>query len=141
MLKKTLVILGLFSFIVVGGCNKQAPAPTNPSANPVPSQSAQTPSTTTPAPPNGPSTPPVTNQPAATQANGSALYTSNCAGCHGAGGAGGSGPAINTDEWKNNSGKVQSIVKNGKGSMPGFASSLNDTQVKAIGDYVASLKK
>lgn len=140
MLKKTLVVIGLFSLIVVGGCNKQAPTTTNPPAIQTPSQSAQTPSTT-PTPPNGPSTPPVTNQPATTQVNGLTLYTSNCAGCHGVGGAGGSGPAINTDEWKNNSAKVQSIVKNGKGSMPGFASSLNDTQVKAIGDYVASLKK
>lgn len=132
-LKKLIVVISLLGLMVIVGCNKQ-PTPTNPAPTPAPQapqQSAQTPSTT----------PPTTTPPATTQAGGADLYNTNCSGCHGANGTGGSAPALNTDEWKNNSSKVQDITKKGKGSMPGFASSLNDTQIKAIGDYVASFKK
>jgi mono/diheme cytochrome c family protein len=33
------------------------------------------------------------------------------------------------------------VIKNGKGSMPGFSDSLKDDQIKAIADFVAGLKK
>jgi len=113
------------------GCSKQQPTPTVPPA-PSTSPNTQTPSTINPPAGAAPTT----------QVGGAALYTTNCVGCHGVNGVGGSaGPAINTDEWKNNSPKVQAIIKNGQGKMPAFAGKLTDTQIKDIGDYVASLKK
>lgn len=123
-LKRTIIIFGLMGLLFVVGCNKTQPT------QPAPQQSPQT-----------SQTPPATNPPAATQVSGSDLYNSNCLSCHGANGAGSNGgPKINTSEFRNNSAKVQDIVKNGKESMPGYADSLNATQIKAIGDYVASLK-
>jgi len=107
-------------FLLLAGCSKQQPTPVVPPT---------------------PTTPPANTAPI-TQVGGAALYTTNCAGCHGVTGAGGSaGPAINTDEWKNNSSKIQAITKNGQNKMPAFAGKLTDGQIKDIGDYVASLKK
>ncbi|WP_407310124.1 c-type cytochrome [Desulfosporosinus sp. SB140] len=119
-LQKSIIVISFLSLLLLIGCSKQQPAPST--------------------------TPPTTNTPAGTsptttQVDGAALYATNCAGCHGITGAGGSaGPAINTNEWKNNSSKVQAIISKGQGKMPAFAGKLNDTQIKAIGDFVASLK-
>jgi len=124
-LRKSIAVIPFLCLLLLVGCSKQQPTP-----------SVSTPPTT--------QTPPATNPPAGTttQAGGAALYTTNCAGCHGLIGAGGSaGPAINTDEWKNNSSKVQAIITKGKGTMPAYSGKLTDAQIKDIGDYVASLKK
>lgn len=128
-LRKPIAVITFLSFLLLIGCGKQQPAPVTPQA---PQNSSQTPPTTNP---------PTETAPTTTEISGTALFATNCAGCHGANGAGGSAPALNTDEWKNNSSKVQDITKKGKGSMPAFSDKLNDTQIKAIGDYVASLKK
>ncbi|AFM41108.1 cytochrome c, mono- and diheme variants family [Desulfosporosinus acidiphilus SJ4] len=127
--RKLTSIVTLLIVLLLIGCSKQ-PAPTTPP----PAQTGQ--STNTPATnvANGASA-------AKTEVTGATLYTTNCSGCHGVTGAGASGPAINTDEWKNNSSKVQGVVKKGQGTMPAFTGKLNDTQIKAIGDFVASLKK
>ncbi|MGC7871994.1 c-type cytochrome [Desulfosporosinus sp. SYSU MS00001] len=127
--RKSILIISFLFVLLLVGCSKQ-PAPSNPSS-PQTGQSTNSPTTNVS---SGASN-------AATQVSGAALYTTNCAGCHGATGAGTSGPAINTDEWKNNSAKVQGVIKKGQGTMPSFSGKLNDTQVKAIGDFVASLKK
>ncbi|AHF07914.1 c-type cytochrome [Desulfitobacterium metallireducens] len=126
--KQIITAIGLASILFVVGCNKSQPSqPTQPA----PQQ-----------PPQTTQTPPTTNQSATTQVSGAALYTANCAGCHGTTGAGGSsGPAINTDEFINNSARVQDVIKKGKGSMPSFSAKINDDQNKAIGDFVAGLKK
>ncbi|MGC7870897.1 c-type cytochrome [Desulfosporosinus sp. SYSU MS00001] len=75
-----------------------------------------------------------------TQVSGVNLYNTYCSACHGSNGSGASGPALNTGSWSD-SAKVQTIVKSGKGGMPGFQGQLSDPQIKAIGDYVAALKK
>ncbi|WP_088225460.1 cytochrome c [Desulfosporosinus sp. FKB] len=129
--RKSISIISFLIVLLLVGCSKQpAPAPTNP-PSPQTGQSTKSPTANIS---SGASN-------AVTQVSGAALYTTNCAGCHGATGAGTSGPAINTDEWKNNSAKVQGIIKKGQGTMPSFSGKLNDTQIKAIGDFVASLKK
>lgn len=122
-----IVLITFLCLALLLGCNKQQPTTPN-TQTPV-----QTPPTTNP---------PANTAPITTQVGGAALYTTYCAGCHGVTGGGGSaGPAINNDEWKNNSSKVQAIVKKGQDKMPAFDGKLTDIQIKAIGDYVASLKK
>ncbi|MDR3586159.1 MAG: cytochrome c [Desulfosporosinus sp.] len=134
--RKSIAVIPFLCLLLLVGCSKQQPTPavpSTPSAPPTSQTPTQTPPTTNP---------PAGTAPTATQVGGAALYTTNCVGCHGINGAGGSaGPAINTDEWKNNSSKVQAIIKKGQGKMPAFAGNLTDTQIKDIGDYVASLKK
>lgn len=74
-----------------------------------------------------------------TSLDGKTLYTSNCASCHGTNGEGGNASALNTIQ---NPQDLINSTKNGISPvMPGFASQLNDAQIKAIADYVVSLKK
>ncbi|TGE31065.1 cytochrome c [Desulfosporosinus sp. Sb-LF] len=135
-LRKSITVITFLSLLLLIGCSKNQPAPSPPQTPQVTTQTA--PTTNPPAATTPTTNPPVTT----TQVSDAALYTTNCAGCHGVTGAGGSaGPAINTDEWKNNSSKVQAIILKGQGKMPAFAGKLTDTQIKAIGDFVASLKK
>lgn len=132
-LQKSIAVITFLCLILMIGCSKQQPAP--PSSQ-TPQNSVQTPPVTNP-----PTTPQSTTGGTPTQVGGAALYATNCAGCHGALGVSGKAPALNTDEWKNKSSKVQDITKKGQGSMPAFVGKLSDTQIKDIGDYVASLKK
>ena len=135
-LRKSIPVVTILCLLLLVGCSKQQPTPSVPSTPATPSNT-QAPTQTPPA-----TNPPASTAPITTQVGGVALYTTNCAGCHGVIGAGSSaGPAINTDEWKNNSSKVQAIIAKGQGKMPAFAGKLTVTQIKDIGDYVASLKK
>jgi len=128
-LRKSMAVIPCLCLLLLVGCSKQQPTPSVLSTPPT----TQTPPATNP---------PASTAPTTTQVGGAALYTTNCVGCHGLTGAGGSaGPAINTDEWKNNSSKVQAIITKGKGTMPAYSGKLTDAQIKDIGDYVASLKK
>ena len=128
-----IAFITFLSLLLLIGCSKQQPAPTSPQT---PQNSVQTPPVTNP-----PTTPQPTTGEIPTQVGSATLYATNCAGCHGALGVTGKAPALNTDEWKNNSPKVQDIIKKGQDTMPAFAGKLSDTQIKDIGDYVASLKK
>ncbi|WP_088226854.1 cytochrome c [Desulfosporosinus sp. FKB] len=67
------------------------------------------------------------------------IYDKNCAACHGPAGAGGSARAQNTETRSQN--EVANITRNGKGSMPGFGSSLSVADIQAVSEYVAGLKK
>ena len=130
-LRKSIAVITFLCLLLPIGCSKQQPTPAPPQTL---QNTAQTPPATNPpvtTPPTGTTTP--------TQVSGASLFTTNCAGCHGAIGVGGKAPALNTDEWKNNSTKVQDITTKGKGGMPAFTGKLSDSQIKAIGDYVASL--
>lgn len=97
-----------------------------PAQTPPSNQSSQTPSSNTSS--------------STTQVSGVNLYNTYCSACHGSNGSGASGPALNSGSWSDSS-KVQTIVKSGKGGMPGFQGQLSDPQIKAIGDYVAVLKQ
>lgn len=125
-LQKSMAVITFICLLLLIGCSKQQPAPVTP-------QSPQNSSPTSP-----PQNTPTGTAPITTEVSGATLFATYCAGCHGVKGVGGSAPALNTNEWKNNSLKVQNIIKKGKESMPGFSDKLNDTQIKAIGDFVAT---
>jgi mono/diheme cytochrome c family protein len=84
---------------------------------------------------------PTSSQPTQSQTSldGKTLYASNCASCHGTNGEGGSASALNANQ------NVQDLINTTKNGispvMPSFASQFNEAQIKAIADYVVSLKK
>lgn len=129
------VMIGLLvgTIAIVSGCGSQTPTPTPTPPTPTTQNAPATvqppaPSTTTP-------TPTTT-----TTASGKDVYDKNCSACHGAGGAGAaSGPALNSE--KRIQAQVLDITKKGKGSMPAFAGKLSDTEIQAVSQYVADLKK
>jgi len=80
----------------------------------------------------------TSDQTAATAPDGSGLYTKNCEGCHGKGGANGFAPAlVNIDL---DQAQITDIISNGEESMPGYKDSLSSDEIKAIADYVLTLK-
>lgn len=98
-------------------------------------QSPQQPSTQTPQTTQQAQNPQSTSG----TADGKALYDANCASCHGAEGKGGSASALNTG------GKLSDVITTTKNGidpvMPSYKTKLNENEIKAIGDYVVSLKK
>jgi mono/diheme cytochrome c family protein len=68
--------------------------------------------------------------------SGASLYAANCASCHGADAQGGSGPNI---AGIGDSAGVIDTILNGTEGMPGFASSLSDTDVSDILAYLGGL--
>jgi mono/diheme cytochrome c family protein len=71
--------------------------------------------------------------------NARALFTSNCGSCHTLAAAGTSGAVgPNLDDAKPEAALVRVIVTSGSGSMPSFGGRLDDAQVRALADYVAS---
>lgn len=65
---------------------------------------------------------------------GAEMYAQFCAGCHGPDGAGGpGGPAVTglTD-----AAAVAAVVRDGAGSMPGFADQMSEDQITAVGEYL-----
>jgi mono/diheme cytochrome c family protein len=117
------------------GCSTQPPAQKTPPQNAQVQSSSQTNSGT----PSTSTTQPSPTAPASTAADGKSVYDKNCAGCHGAGGSGGSAQALNSETRPIN--EVADVVKNGKGSMPGFSGTLNSAEIQAVSQYVAGLKK
>ena len=81
-------------------------------------------------------------------ADGAAVYKSKCQMCHGPNGDASSGMAKSMGLKPLNSAEVQkmsaadltALVDNGKGKMPGFKGKISDDDVKAVVDYVKSLK-
>ena len=71
--------------------------------------------------------------------NARALFTSNCGSCHTLAAAGTSGAVgPNLDDAKPEAALVRVIVTSGSGSMPSFRGRLDDAQVRALADFVAS---
>ena len=71
--------------------------------------------------------------------DGKGIFAASCAGCHtlaDAGSSGTTGP--NLDESKPSLELVTDRVTNGKGQMPSFAGSLDEAQIQAVAEYVAS---
>ncbi|HEV2310036.1 MAG TPA: cytochrome c [Acidimicrobiia bacterium] len=69
---------------------------------------------------------------------GGQLFAANCASCHGADGSGGIGPQLSggrvLQDFPNEADQI-TFVANGRGIMPGFATSLSPAQLKAVVDY------
>lgn len=101
-----------------GSKHNPAPDPQAPST-----QSTPAPSTTTPT----------------TTASVKDVYDKNYAGCHGTAGGGGTGGALNTK--KSNQAEVIIVTTKGKESMPGYADKLSVTEIQAVFQNVADLKK
>jgi mono/diheme cytochrome c family protein len=72
--------------------------------------------------------------------DGKSIFTASCGSCHAladAGTTGAVGP--NLDESKPSKGLVTDRVTNGQGAMPSFKDSLDEQQIEAVSDYVASV--
>ena len=71
--------------------------------------------------------------------DGEAIFTASCASCHTLAAAGSNGTVgPNLDDTKPPKALVVDRVTNGKGQMPSFKDSLNQQQIEAVADYVAS---
>lgn len=71
-----------------------------------------------------------------TTADAQQLYRANCATCHGAAGQGGFGPALVNNPRARDAGNVASIVRFGRGSMPGFGAILGEGNLQILVEYV-----
>lgn len=78
--------------------------------------------------------------------DGKALYESKCAMCHGKDGvakstAKGAGN-LNDPAWQKNNPPeaVAKVIAEGKGKMPKYAEKLKPEEIKAVADYVKSMK-
>ncbi|HTW24591.1 MAG TPA: cytochrome c [Candidatus Baltobacteraceae bacterium] len=87
--------------------------------------------------------------PAAAQNDGASAYKSKCAGCHAADGSGNSpaGKAMHlrdlgsADVQKQSDADLNTIVANGKGTMPGYKGKLTDDQIKQVVAFVRTFAK
>jgi cytochrome c6 len=73
--------------------------------------------------------------------NGKELYDVSCETCHGTDGKLG---LIGATDLSNSTLDVNAkmeIIKNGKGSMSALSISLNDEQIKAVAEYIETLRK
>ncbi len=89
-------------------------------------------------------------EPSTTQASsGQSLYKSNCATCHGVTGHGASSIVterqvfFDSPDWhaRYTDAQLTGIIKNGKGIMPAFGSSISDADLKTLVTYMRSLPK
>lgn len=84
-------------------------------------------------------------EPAAAQANpidfGGAVYKSNCAMCHGADGKKGLAGAFDLSASQLNKEGVVAVINNGRGSMMGYKSTLNELEIDAVTEYILTLRQ
>ncbi len=76
---------------------------------------------------------------AASDLDGELLFVDNCSGCHtlsAAGASGTVGPSL--DAIAPTAAEVAATVSDGRGGMPSFADSLDQAEIDAIAQYVAS---
>lgn len=64
------------------------------------------------------------------------LFNANCATCHGAAGQGGVGPTLVGNPRAQNPANVASIVRLGRGSMPGFGAVLSEGDLELLVEWV-----
>jgi len=75
---------------------------------------------------------------AAAPVDGKALFSDRCGSCHTlstAGTSGGVGP--NLDDSSLDAAAIETIVRDGTGSMPAFGGELSDGEITAVADFVA----
>jgi mono/diheme cytochrome c family protein len=77
--------------------------------------------------------------------SGAELFKASCARCHSEDGTGGKGPDLTTEKkqakWKDSDEKLVKKITNGGFGMPKFRDKLKPEEIKAIADFVRSLKK
>jgi mono/diheme cytochrome c family protein len=84
---------------------------------------------------NGASTSNSTTTTAGRETDGASIFRTECAGCHGANGEGNLGPALSGIADRMSVADQTAVVEGGRGRMPGFASSLTESQIAAVVDY------
>jgi mono/diheme cytochrome c family protein len=76
--------------------------------------------------------------------SGKDLFQKHCVRCHGENGEGGKGPALNTEKkqakWRDSDKKLIEKISKGGFGMPKFSKKLTSEEIKAIADYVRTLK-
>lgn len=77
----------------------------------------------------------VVSQEVQALSDGPALYAAHCASCHGATGGGGTGPRLAGNGDVARRANVESLVRYGRGLMPGFQAILTDEQVQVLTDW------
>jgi mono/diheme cytochrome c family protein len=86
--------------------------------------------------------------PAAFAADGAALYKAKCATCHGPDGKGQTamGKKMNLRDLgspevqKQSDKELHDVTANGKGKMPGYKDKMTDADIKALVDYMRTMK-
>lgn len=84
-------------------------------------------------------TPPQTADSGAT-VNAEALYKSNCLSCHGADLAGMSGPNLQHVGARLSTDQIAAKIDNGGAGMPAFKTTLKDTEVDALAEWLSAKK-
>jgi cbb3-type cytochrome c oxidase subunit III len=77
-------------------------------------------------------------------ADAAATYKTKCSGCHGADGKGVESmgtPNMTDPKWQagHSTAVITNVINHGKGQMPGFKSSMNAAEVKAMVAYIRGL--
>ncbi len=67
---------------------------------------------------------------------GATLFAANCAICHGSAGQGGAGPRLTGNARAGNEANVRSIVRFGRGAMPGFGATLAEPEIDVLVRWV-----
>ncbi len=67
---------------------------------------------------------------------GATLYAANCATCHGSTGQGGVGPRLTGNARAGNEANVRSVVRFGRGVMPGFGATLAEPEIEVLVRWV-----
>lgn len=88
-------------------------------------------------------------QPAVTQPPGARLFEANCAGCHGFGGeqaitmAGGHRIQFTDPAWQkaHSDEDIKTIVRQGRGAMPAFETTMTDAELNELVGYIRTLAK
>ncbi|MFN2321440.1 MAG: c-type cytochrome [Trueperaceae bacterium] len=67
---------------------------------------------------------------------GATLYAANCALCHGSAGQGGVGPRLTGNARAGNEANVLSVIRYGRGAMPGFGATLAEPEIDVLVRWV-----
>lgn len=67
---------------------------------------------------------------------GATLYQANCSICHGSAGQGGVGPRLAGNARAGNEGNLRSMIRFGRGAMPGFGAVLAEDEVEVLVQWV-----
>lgn len=137
-MRKRFVLLAMTALVatagILGGCGSSS---TTTTAAPTTVTTTAPPTSATTAPATTETTGSATTTSASPASEGKTLFEANCSGCHGVSGEGGVGPTlIGISE----AGNVIVVVTSGRENMPSFQAKLTADQIKAIADYVTTLK-
>ncbi len=112
------------------GAEADLPLPGVPTAEPAPGPVAEAPA------PVGDAAVATTDP--ANDPEAEALYRQYCAACHGPDGQGGAGPRLIDNPNSAREANVLSLIRFGRGSMPGFGGVMSDAEIELLRDYTVA---